>query len=77
MKRWKEMGNWSKAMAILCGLLVLMIIPITRNLILLILPLGSGIDDLIFFIIVFLLVAVFTIKAVCVNIEQISNWFKK
>jgi hypothetical protein len=77
MKR--PLSNWAKTMIVLCVLLFLMINPITRQVIVLILPLGSGIDDLIFFILLFVTVTVFLIRGAQLDKvkEWLINWFSK
>lgn len=77
--RWKRLSNWAKAMIVL-GLMVLaMAIPITRKILLLILPLGSGIDDLIFFVLLFLFgtVALFKLSDVEAVLDKLRRWFAK
>ena len=66
-------------MIVLCLLLVLMINPLTRQVIFLILPLGSGIDDLIFIILLFVTVTVFLIRGAQLGKvkEWLINWFSK
>ena len=56
-----------------------MAIPITRHLLLWILPLGSGIDDLIFFVLLFALITVALIRLADVDtlIANMKNWFSK
>lgn len=44
--------NWLKTVIILSLIAVLFVNPITRSIILFILPLGSGIDDLIVFVLI-------------------------
>lgn len=79
MENKRPLSNWAKTMIVLCLLLLLMINPITRQLILFILPLGSGIDDLIFFILLFVTVTVFLIRGA--RLEKVKawliNWFSK
>lgn len=77
--RWKRLSNWAKAMIVL-GLMVLaMAIPITRKILLLILPLGSGIDDLIFFVLLFLFGTVALIKLSDVEavLDKLRRWFAR
>lgn len=77
MKR--PLSNWAKTMIVLCLLLILMINPFTRQVIFLILPLGSGIDDLIFFILLIITLLVFLIRASRLDKikEWLINWFSK
>lgn len=77
--RWKRLSNWAKTMIVL-GLMVLaMAIPITRKILFLILPLGSGIDDLIFFILLFVFGIVVLIKLSDVEsvLNKLRKWFSK
>lgn len=51
MKKWKDLSNNGKLtrLALICGIIALLFFfPLTRAAILFVLPLGSGIDDLIF-----------------------------
>ena len=56
-----------------------MAVPITRHLLLWILPLGSGIDDLIFFVLLFAFIIVALIRLADVDalIANMKNWFSK
>lgn len=69
----RPLSNWAKTMIVLCLLLVLMLNPLTRQVIFLILPLGSGIDDLIFFILLFVTLTVFLIRGS--QLGKVKNWF--
>lgn len=77
MKR--PLSNWAKTMIVLCVLLFLMLNPLTRQVIILILPLGSGIDDLIFFVLLFVTVTVFLIRGARLDKvkDWLINWFSK
>lgn len=79
MENRRPLSNWAKTLIVLCLLLLLMINPFTRQLILFILPLGSGIDDLIFFILLFVTLVVFLIRGA--QLEKVKawliNWFSK
>lgn len=74
-----KLSNWAKTMIVLAVLLLLMIFPPTRAILVFILPLGSGIDDLIFFILLFLFGVVAMIKLANVDavIAKLRNWFSK
>lgn len=77
MKR--PLSNWAKTMIVLCLLLILMLNPFIRQLIIFILPLGSGIDDLIFFILLYVTIIVFLIRGARLDKikEWLINWFSK
>lgn len=77
--RWKRLSNWAKAMVVLGLLVIAMAIPITRKVLLLILPLGSGIDDLIFFVLLGLFGTVALIKLADVEavLNKLRRWFSK
>ena len=71
------MSNWAK---IIWGLLIaalLLVTPFTRQIILIILPLGSGIDDLLFFVFLTLALLVFLIKANAGLLHKIREWIHK
>jgi len=72
-------SNWKKIVLALCILILLMLFPITRRLIFLILPLGSGIDDLIFFILLFLLAVMLLLRTVPVKdkLAKLAKWLTK
>lgn len=72
---WHKLSNWAKTLIVLCTAMLFMAIPFTRHLLLFILPLGSGVDDLIFFVLLFLAVTVFLIKAA--GTEKVKNWLIK
>lgn len=76
---WKNMSNWAKTMIVLAALLLLMLFPPTRAVLLFILPLGSGIDDLIFFILLFAFTTVALLKLANVDavVAKLRNWFSK
>ena len=79
MSSRKPLTNWQKAMLVVVALAVLMLIPITRALILFLLPLGSGIDDLIFFVLLACVGILLLIKAASRGniIERIAKWLQK
>ena len=72
-------SNWAKTLITLCVLMLIMANPFTRQLVLLILPLGSGVDDLIFLILLFAAVTVFPIRAAQLDKVKkwLINWFSK
>lgn len=74
-----KLSNWAKTMIVLAVLLLLMLFPPTRAILLFILPLGSGIDDLIFFILLFVFIVVALIKLANVDavVTKLRNWFSK
>ena len=70
--------NWCKAVIVLAALLFLMIFPPTRSLVVFLLPLGSGIDDLIFFILLFATIMVVLFRLTDINVlKKIVRWFHK
>lgn len=75
----RRMSNWAKTMIILGLALLFMLFPPTRAVLLFILPLGSGIDDLIFFILLFVFVTVSLIKLANVDavLAKLRDWFSK
>lgn len=77
--RWKNLTNWAKTLIILGLCMLAMAIPITRHILLWVLPLGSGIDDLVFFVLLFAFITVALIRLADVDtlIENIKNWFSK
>lgn len=73
-----RINNWTKVVIILLSLILLMLIPFTRAVLLFILPLGSGIDDLIFFILLFLLAIILLMKILMPGfLQKIVKWFKE
>ena len=73
-----KINNWTKVVIILLSLILLMLIPFTRSALLFILPLGSGIDDLIFFILLFLLAIILLMKILMPGfLQKIVKWFKE
>lgn len=66
------MSNWSKVMLVVLALIILFFIPITRSIILFILPLGSGLDDLVFFALLFVAAILLLMK-----ILPDPNWLRK
>ena len=77
--RGKNLSNWAKTLILLGMCVLAMAIPITRHLLLWILPLGSGIDDLIFFVLLFAFIIVALIRLADVDtlIANMKNWFSK
>lgn len=63
-----KISNWCKAVIVLAALLFLMIFPPTRSLVVFLLPLGSGIDDLIFFILLFVTIMVVLFRLTDINV---------
>lgn len=76
MEKW---SNWRKTMIALAVLLVLMMNPMTRQLILLILPMGSGVDDLVFFAILFGVFVMLLMRTMAAKqlLKIIAEWFMK
>ena len=74
-----KLSNWSKLLIILGILCLLMLHPMTRAIIMFILPLGSGIDDLIFFILLFTFLLVFSLKLINFHelLVKIGKWLGK
>lgn len=54
-------SNWFKLSGIFALIATLFVNPITRNIILFILPLGSGFDDLVEIVVIFIAIVVFLI----------------
>lgn len=77
--RWKNLSNWAKTMTVLLGCILAMAIPITRQLILWVLPLGSGMDDLVFFVLLFLFAVVAMIRLADVEtvMTKLKKWLSK
>jgi len=75
----RKLSNWAKTMIVLCVLLLLLANPVTRQMILLILPLGSGIDDLIFFVVLAAIGFVLLLRVLPVRdkAHKIAKWFSK
>lgn len=67
-----KLSNWAKTVIVLLVILFLMIFPPTRHFIMFLLPLGSGIDDLIFFIVLSILIAVLAIKFA--DTDRVKDW---
>jgi hypothetical protein len=74
-----KLSNWAKTMIVLAVLLLLMLFPPTRAILLFILPLGSGIDDLIFFVLLFVfgLVALLKLHDFKGVLTKIGSWLSK
>lgn len=81
MEKKRPLSNWAKTMIVLCLLLVLLLNPLTRQVIFLILPLGSGIDDLVFLVVFFAAVVVALMRVLPVplneTVRKIAEWFLK
>lgn len=77
----RPLSNWAKTMIALCLLMVLLINPLTRRVIFLILPLGSGVDDLVFLIVFFAAAVVALMRVLPVplreTLQKIADWFSK
>lgn len=75
----KKLSNWAKLLIIIGILCLLMLHPITRSVVMFILPLGSGIDDLIFFILLFAFLLVFSLKLINFHelLVKIGKWLGK
>lgn len=73
------MSNWAKTTLIAAVLLVAMLNPMVRSIVILILPLGSGIDDLIFVILAFAVFTLLLMKLLTAKnpIRRIAEWFLK
>lgn len=73
------MSNWSKVMLVILTLIVLFFIPITRSIILFILPLGSGVDDLLFFVLLFVAAILLLMKILPDPdwLRKFALWFTK
>jgi hypothetical protein len=66
-------------MIVLCLLLLLMLNPLTRQIIILILPMGSGIDDFVFCVVLLAAVVVALMRVLTVRepLRKIAEWFLK
>lgn len=71
--------NWSRVMGCICALMALLLLPFTRPVILWLLPLGSGVDDLVFFVLVFLAAVMLMIRAAPVKdkFKAFARWLSK
>ena len=69
----------TKTLIFLMTAIILMANPWTRQMILFILPLGSGIDDLVFFVLLFLAGFVLLMRVIPVRdkVRKIAKWFSK
>lgn len=78
-RKKKKLSNWAKTMIVLAVLLLLILFPPTRAILLFILPLGSGIDDLIFFVLLFVfgLVALLKLYDFKGVLTKIGSWLSK
>lgn len=75
----QKMSNWWKALIAVLILMWLFIFPPTRHVILFILPLGSGIDDLIFFVLLFVALILILLKVINIKeiLEKVGHWLSK
>lgn len=75
----QRMTNWAKLFALMAAVLILLWIPFTRQLIVLILPLGSGIDDLVFFAVLAIVGALLLIRLIPVRdkASKLAKWLFK
>ena len=73
------MSNWAKTTLIAAALLVAMLNPMVRSIVILILPLGSGIDDLIFVILALVVFMLLLMKVLTAKnpIKRLAEWFLK
>ena len=71
--------NWSYLIFTTIALILLIRVPLTRSIIFWILPLGSGIDDLIFFILLFFAVVLLLVRIVPVKniFHKVAHWLMK
>lgn len=79
MEEKRKVSNWAKVLIVLCVLALLLANPLTRQMILLILPLGSGIDDLIFFVVLAAIGAVLLVRVIPIRdkAQKIAKWLSK
>lgn len=79
MEEKRKVSNWTKVLIVLCVLALLLANPLTRQMILLILPLGSGIDDLIFFVVLAAIGAVLLVRVIPIRdkAQKIAKWLSK
>ena len=81
MKNERKSGisNWAKTMIVLVVVMFLLINPVTRGIIMVILPLGSGVDDLIFLVVFFVAMVLLLIRILQVEnpVQKIAKWFLK
>ena len=75
-KKWR---NWSRVMICICVLMALLLFPFTRPIVLWLLPLGSGVDDLVFFVLVCLAVFLLLLRAAPVKdkLGAFCRWISK
>lgn len=71
--------NWRTLMACVLGLICLMSIPFTRAVIVWMLPLGSGMDDLVFFALVLAAAVLLLIRAAPMKdkLKAFAHWISK
>lgn len=74
-----KVSNWWKALIAVLVLMWLFIFPPTRQMILFILPLGSGIDDLIFFVLLFVALILVLLKIINIKeiLQKVGRWLSK
>lgn len=75
----KEWRNWSRVMGCIFALMALLLLPFTRPIILWLLPLGSGVDDLVFFVLVFLAAVMLIIRTLPIKdkLKAFAHWISK
>ena len=78
-ERMSGISNWAKTMIVLVVVMFLLINPVTRGIIMVILPLGSGVDDLIFLVVFFVAMVLLLIRILQVEnpVQKIAKWFLK
>ena len=71
--------NWKAAMLSTVILILLFWFPFSRRVILFLLPLGSGIDDLVFFVLLIAAAVLIMIRAAPVRnkLHALAKWFTK
>lgn len=71
--------NWKKITIALCIAVLLMLFPLTRHFILLLLPLGSGVDDFVFFALLAAVGTMLILRIIPVKdkLKKIAYWFMK
>lgn len=71
--------NWKAAMLSTVILILLFWIPFTRKIFLFLLPLGSGIDDLVFFVLLIIACVLLMMRAAPVQnkLHALAKWFTK
>lgn len=71
--------NWKAAMLSTVILILLFWIPFTRKVILFLLPLGSGVDDLVFFVLLIVAAFLLMLRAAPVRnkLHALAKWLSK